>query len=75
MTDSRVPPEIEIDLELEGIGVMTFNDLDMDNPKGFAHMVRILKYQNKLGKNIVGTIRITNEEHNTLYKEKSFNKK
>jgi hypothetical protein len=75
MTDSRVPPEIEIDLELEGIGVMTFNDLDMDNPRGFAHMVRILKYQNKLGKNIVGTIRITNEEHNTLYKEKSFNKK
>ena len=48
MTNSRVPSEIEIDLELEGIGVMTFNDLDMDNPKGFAHMVRILKYQNKL---------------------------
>ena len=40
---------------------MTFNDLDMDNPKGFAHMVRILKYQNKLGKNIVGKILITNE--------------
>ena len=75
MTDSRVPSEIEIDLELEGVGVMTFTDLDMDNPKGFAHMVRILKYQNKLGKNIVGTILITNEEHNTLYKEKSFDKK
>ena len=61
MTDSRVPPEIEIDLELEGIGAMTFNDLDMDNPRGFAHMIRILKYQNKLGKNIVGKILITNE--------------
>ena len=75
MTNSRVPSEIEIDLELEGVGVMTFTDLDMDNPKGFAHMVRILKHQNMLGKNIVGTILITNEEHNTLYKEKSFDKK
>ena len=70
MTDSRVPPEIEIDLEVGDYGVFTIDEI-----KGFAHMIRILKYQHKLGKNIVGTILITNEEHNTLYKEKSFDKK
>ena len=70
MTDSRVPPEIEIDFSIEGKGYYQFNHID-----DFQHMIKILKHQNMLGKNIVGTILITNEEHNTLYKEKSFNKK
>ena len=70
MTDSRVPPEIEIDFSIEDKGYYQFNNID-----DFQHMIKILKHQNKLGKNIVGTILITNEEHNTLYKEKSFDKK
>ena len=70
MTDSRVPPEIEIDLSVEDKGYYQFFKTD-----DFQHMIKILKHQNMLGKNIVGTILITNEEHNTLYKEKSFDKK
>ena len=76
MTDSRVPPEmntkpeIEIDLSVEDKGYYQFNNI-----KDFAPMIKILKHQNTLGKNIVGTILITDEEHNTLYKEKSFDKK
>jgi hypothetical protein len=70
MTDSRVPAEIEIDLSVEDKGHYQFNHIE-----DFQHMIKILKHQNMLGKNIVGTILITNEEHNTLYKEKSFDKK
>ena len=70
MTDSRVSPEIEIDFSIEDKGYYQFNHID-----DFQHMIKILKHQNMLGKNIVGTILITNEEHNTLYKEKSFDKK
>ena len=49
-------PEIEIDLSVEDKGYYQFNNI-----KDFAPMIKILKHQNTLGKNIVGTILITDE--------------